>query len=323
VHSSRVIHGENLLPQIDFNIEQVPLFSAWRILHNRLFNLLVLFDVDMLDEDRQIPHQERVAFALAICRLWLDFGMALSLCLGVYAPDYKTRLANLQAESERIAVWFRDWEGLLEGIKVAMEFKKNPRPDRLDLKAVRRGYFLALDSWDRVARVVQAQMLPYYFGRDYELNNIDYWSEAAETCMKVLPRQYYKAYLRVMLRKTDREPSEWYLNQLARLANVHENYTFMGLPFVLTHPRQACISPEIAYFACVPMLAFSITRYKKVHFGLLSKALRLLEPYRSAGFPLTGIDSWQKTRDFCAAFFQDYRAKRGKGRHLPKCLKRK
>ena len=320
LHASRVLYGQDLRPQVQLELEQVPLFSAYRILFNRLFHLLSLFRVDLWEAERELTHQEKVAFSLAICRIWLDFGTALSLCLGVYAPDSATRLENLAREGERLTGWFKDWQGLLEGIRVALQFKREPRPERLDTAAIRRGYFLALESWDRVMRVLQGQLMPYYFGRAGDLEKVDYWNQAAEICRRELPRRYYRDYLREMLAKTGRKSSERRLNLLAYAANAYENYGFMGLPFLLMHPKQSLVSPEILYFACVPLLAFSITPLGKVHYGMLNQVLTLVSPYRRSRITLTGKEDWQKVKNLCVELFSAYRAKKPEIRRLPKWL---
>ncbi len=320
LHASRVMFGKDLRQHVRLDIDRVPLFSAYRMMFNRLFHALSLFKLDLWDPEHELTHQEKVAFSLAICRIWLEFSTALSLCLGVYAPDYETRLDNLAREGERIALWFRDWEGLLEGIRVAVEFKQTPRPDRLNTLAIRRGYFLALESWDRVMRVVQSQRLPYYFGRGNELEKVDYWNEAAEVCQKELPRQYYRDYLRVMLAGRGRKLSDRTINLLARLSNVYENYGFMGLPFLLKHPKRSLFSPEIIYFACVPLLAFSITPLGKVHYGMLNQVLNLVSPYRKSRITLTSKENWQEVKDLCVELFSAYRAKKPEIRRLPRWL---
>lgn len=320
LHASRVLFGEDLRAQVQLELDQVPLFSAYRIMFNRLFQVLSLFRVDLWDPQRELTHQERVAFSLAICRVWLDFSTALSLGLGVYAPDYETRLENLAREGERLEAWFRDWEGLLEGIRVAAAFKKVPRPDQLDTAAVRRGYFLVLESWDRVMRVLQGMLLPYYFGRGNDLEKVDYWNQAAEICQKELPRRYYREYLRVMLAEKGKKISPRRMDLLAYLANAYENYAFRGLPFLLLHPKQSLVSPEILYFACVPLLAFSITPLGKVHYGMLSQVLNLVSPYRGSRITLTGKEDWQRVKDLCVELFSAYRAKKLDIRRLPKWL---
>lgn len=325
LHSSQVMYGEDLRPAVQLKIEKVPLFSAYRILHNRLFNLVSLFGLDLWEARRTLTHQEKVAFSLAICRTWLDFGMALSLCLGVYAPDYATRLENLEREGERISLWFKDWKGLLEGIRVAMQFKQKPMPEKLDTNAIRRGYFLVLQSWDRVMRVVQGQLLPYYFGRGYEMDRIDYWSEAAEICQKILPRRYYRDYLRVMLSTRENTPSDLTLDVCSYLANIHENYNFRGVSFLIRHPKRSLISPEIIYFAAIPLLAFSITQVGKVQYGMLNQVMQLISPYRKCRVALMGRENWKEVKDFCVDLFSDYRQKQKKSgaRHLPHWLLRK
>jgi len=322
LHSSRVLFGKDLRPQIQLDIEQVPLLSAYRIMHNRLFNALSLFKLDLWDPERVLTHQEKVAYSLAICRIWLDFSMVLSLCLGVYTPLWRTRLENLEREGERISAWFRDWKGLLEGIRVAIQFKQEPHPEQLNTLAVRRGYFLALESWDRVMRVLQGQLLPYYFGRGNDLEKVDYWIEASEICQKELPRRYYRDYLRVMLAGRGKKYSERTIDLLARLSNAYENYGFMGLPFVLTHPKRSLISPEIVYFATVPLLAFSITPLGKVHYGMLNHVLNLVSPYRKSRITLTGKENWQEVKDLCVELFSAYRAKKGSIRRLPRWLRK-
>ena len=323
IHASEVLYGEDLRTQIELEIDQVPKFSAYRILQNRLFNTLSLFNLDLWDTRRELTHQEKVAFSLAICRIWLDFGMALSLCLDCYAPDHQTRLANIQEHEKKMALWFRNWKGLINGIRVAIDFKKNPKPNQLNVQAIRHGYFLALESWDRVMRVIQAKLLPYHFGRGYEMDKIDYWVESAETCLKVFPRRYYREYLKTLLSRQQKSCPDWKLNLLARGANIYENLGFMGPGTLLRHPRRSFISPEIIYFACVPLLAYSITPVGKVHFGMLSQVTQLISPYRKCQVTLTGKENWQQVKDFSVNLFNDYRRAKTGGRTLPKWLKKR
>jgi hypothetical protein len=185
VHGSRLLHGEDLRASLQVGLDRIPRFNAYRLLQDRLFEALSLFHLDLWDARRELTLQEKAAYSLAICRLWLDFGMALALCLDIYAPDHATRLRRIEEEGDKISLWFRDWRGLLEGIRVAIEFKKNPKPAALNARAIRHGYFLALESWDKVMRVVQAKMLPYHFGRDYELDKVDYGTNRPRPAMKV------------------------------------------------------------------------------------------------------------------------------------------
>ncbi len=326
VHSSRILYGEDLRSHISIDIESVPLFSAYRILHNRLFHLLSLFHVDLWKPDVQLPHQLRVAYSLCICRMWLDFGMALSLCLGKYAPDYQTRLKNLEEEGKNLSVWFRDWKGLMEGIQVAMEFKKNPQPGKLNAKAIRHGCFIVLENWDKVTRVLLARLIPYYLGKGYELEKVDYWMEVAEIARKRLPRLYYREYLHRMLssgKGQGEKLSGYRLEALAAGANLYENAGFRGWTFPIRHPKRCWMSPEIVYFATLPLLAFSITPLGKIHYGMLNTALHLVEPYRKMDVTVTGRGNWQEVKDACVDVFSEYRNKRNKIRQLPRWLKRK
>lgn len=321
LHASQVVFGEDPRGRLTVDLEQVPLFSAYRIMQNRLFQAVSLFKLDLWDSDCTLTHQEKVAYALAICRIWIEFSSALTLSLGVYAPDFKTRLENLEQEGRQGRTWFRNWEQMLEGIRAAVNFKRNPRPDQLNAKAIRHGYFLALESWDRVMRVLQAKLLPYYFGRDYELDKIDYWFEAADTCLSVLPRSYYREYLKTMCsRKGKRIQSDLALNLLATAANVYENLAFRGPSFLALNPKRARVSPEIVYFACVPLLAYSITPVGKVHYGMLKQVINLVGPYKRCHVTLTGRENWQEVKDFCCELFAGYRSRKGQIRRLPRWL---
>lgn len=317
VHGARLLYGEDLRSFLQVGLDQVPRFNAYRILQDRLYEALSLFHLDLWDARRELTLQEKAAYSLAICRLWLDFGMALALCLDIYAPDHATRLKRIEEEGDKIALWFRDWKGLLEGIRVAIEFKKNPKPAALNARAIRHGYFLALESWDKVMRVVQAKMLPYHFGRDYELDKVDYWDESAQTCLKVFPRLYYADRLQPLFGNNGSAPSGRKLDLLARGANLCENLSFMGPGFLLKHPRRTFTSPEIVFFACVPLLAYAITPSGKVHFGMLKQVMNLAAPYRKCAITLTGKNDWQRVKDYFMALFDDYRREKDRFRKLP------
>jgi len=326
LHSARILFGDDPRNGLQLELEQVPLFSAYRIMHKRLFHLLSLFHVDLYNPERELTHQEKVAFSLAICRLWLDFSMTLTLYLGIYTPDIKTRLKNLQSiseeQKEQISGFFRSWEGFLEGVRVAVEFKQRPRPAQLDSRAIRHGYFLALESWDKVMRVLQSKLLPYYFSRGVELEKIDYWNQSAEIYRKVLPKRYYRDYLKVMLEKRGKTISDKRLERLSLLANAYENIRFKGLSFLLTQGKRSFVSPEITFFSCVPLLAYSITPLGKIHFGMLNRVLNLMKPYRKCKVTLTGKENWQEVKDIFVQIFHEYHSKKESFRRLPKWLTR-
>jgi hypothetical protein len=94
----RVVAGDtgilSLIPR--FSSGDIPLEDAWRLLQNRMIELLEV-STDLADSPGVLP--ERVYYR--VVKLYMDMATSLLLFAGAYAPSYRERAANLRSLAVR------------------------------------------------------------------------------------------------------------------------------------------------------------------------------------------------------------------------------
>ena len=311
IHSSLTLYGENLIPCLNVSIEDVSPYSVYRILNNRLLNLLMVFKPEYWE--RNLTFQESVALLLAATRVYLDMATAVTFMNGVYTSDYVTRKENIiKLEKQDI---FKKYPKLVDKIISAFEFKSFPDIRNLTSEEARFTFFQTFqDCW-----VMLCYLMTKLVGSEIPKNSyLDYIKKAYSD----LPKNYYTSYLQTaMPLKTFSPNFATSIRKIAgRIANYYETWNAFGAFHTISKLFYSGISPEIYYFVTLPLICAGIKNDKSVHPNILTSLEKMLRHFNIFG-SIKGkeidVDLWNEMRIQYIAWVQDFRTRKGSVRTFP------
>ena len=310
IHSSVILYGEDLIPCLQTSIEDVSPYSIFRILNNRLLNLLMVFKPDYWERD--LTFQETVALLLAATRVYLDMATAVTFMNGVYASDYKTRQRNLLVLG-KVGPFDKN-PNLILKIIGSFEFKNNPKIKPMSGDEARITFFQTFqDCW-----IVLCYLVSQLEGRAIEGNS---YSQYAKKILSDFPKNYYTSYLKSAM------PLKGFPSGIAgfvrkvggRLANYYETMQAYGFFNIVKRPFSSGISPEIFYFVTLPLLFASIKNDKSVNTEIIGSLKKMLDHFRifEKVDKEVDVDHWNELRIQYIEWVQEFRMKKGYVRTLP------
>lgn len=304
VHSSRVVWGEDLRGTIPLRLQDVSPISAFRIVNNRLLALLPVAKARLWAGDGTF--QEYVAYALALTRLTLDLGTALSFGMGCYAISYHERLAHLARCRVRIDREVGPARPLLDLLAQATAFKHNP-VIVTEGEAARTLWFDTLEQTWRVLSWLGWQLL---------LSPGTRQERYAAELYRRLPGRYYRHYLEQALRTYLPVGARTVARCGAWLPNVVEHVRWRGWGFVLQHPLAAWRSPAVRACCAVPLLLYALDGDGRVDAAKLRRARDLVCVYGVQWEAGDSLAHWDAAREVLGRLLVRYRAEKGTFRTL-------
>jgi hypothetical protein len=299
----RFLFGKEELPNPQDIAPKIPRWSGFRILANRLFNALQVFNYPLLEETPSF--QRNVSLQLARVRLWLDLGNALLMSIGRVESTYRNRAEALE-EIIPTLTWKSGGEELLwravgENYAGAIQEKFNPPLEQDGRQPLIRDAGVTAGG---MALLSSPELLEKTDG----FPSADQFAKAVNGY--VAPR-FYRDYLACMGGMVAHLAP-----LLSPLAHCYENLRWKGAGWTLKHPTRWFRSPEIAYLTAVPLFWFALDNEGETDEETLQLIKIILAPYHpNSELP----NDWEALRKTAVEMFTSYR----KNRKRPYFLLRK
>lgn len=307
-HCSRILYGEELRDKLKVDIADIPLVSPIRIIFNRLFTALDVFSYDFME--RQLNFMEIVALKLALTRIWLSLGMALSFYLGEYQVSYLERMKALRKNEVRIG------KDIVDCIEKAVSFKISPDFSDVNEKELIKEWFLVMERADYILRLLLKEYIDIGLG--------ERWSELSLKLFDAFVSRYYTEYLKAQFSKKFwfKFDSLWTEALAGKIVGAWENIKLMGFRHWIGRRHDIFMSPEARYFAIIPLLAFGLGADGKVEGSYLPLARDILTPLYPHELEEKGPAGWEKERKMFCSIIRKYKYTKQSARNLGNILDR-
>ncbi|MCA9411109.1 MAG: nucleotidyltransferase domain-containing protein, partial [Candidatus Omnitrophica bacterium] len=314
LQSRHLLEGEDLVSELKpLDLNEISIFSPWRILGNRLILLLKHTDTDFLERPPTL--HEVLAFQLARCRLYLDLAGLLTFLLEDYRTGYLQRVEVLRASGGLWRGWVRDPERFLDLVETARQFKQTPRAEEITGKEL-------FDKWFETAEDVGC-MTPHLINlilltkqapmekvfevvRRSEPKGASHppvvdpylvdWKPLVARQVRQYPSLFYRDFIEHYIRRSGRRlPSSKLLCGFAsRYYGTFENATWRGRKWVLKNLRRSVLSPAAFQAAVLPLVAYSLTPKLEIKNDALEFFDQLMNPYMMMPFDfLPDLKRWE------------------------------
>lgn len=326
LQSYRVVHGEDLGKKLKpISIHEVSPFSPWRILGNRITLLFKHVNIDFLANPPTL--HEALAFRLAACRVWLDLAGILSFLHGGYQTSPAARLAFLTSNAGAWRTWLPEPDSFLNQVQNAVQFKREPRLDRLSGEELFREWFTLVTDLGRILphltnllllsrRIPIATLSETLLSPDSRPGMVvndpfgEDWRGMVARQLREYPGLYFREFIRVHLNRAGKRlPMEKTLCGFAsRYYGLSEHLMWRGKKWTLKNLRRSTLAPTAFQSAIQPLVLFSLRPDLQVDLDALELFESLMEPYMMLPFAfLEPAKRWEANKRCFVHELLDYR----------------
>ncbi len=265
----RILYGEDVRPQIKWELEDLPLRTNGRALFQKAIALIGSFHAEYLSGN--VPLHLRSSFIRETSRAYIEICVGLCLLAKQYNSSCIERLATIRKiYREEFPELHKRIPDLVDKIEESTKYRLDPANNTIDIDPV--------DYWFRT-RDDLGEAIKHYFGRYLGISFQD-WMQFSKSLEISLTQEYYLPVIKAYLKQRNLPASHLILKLSNLLFNIKENTGYSRQAIGNRHVSMPLLygisSPVIKVFSTAPLVLFSINRHGKANSVYVDTALRKL-----------------------------------------------